>query len=137
MFASYLFLCYNIYNYIPIGCKIIIYFKEKHAMITSKQIYETYLNNRTKSNTLKYDIVMQNVEDYLYKLDCDAEKGIEPFPQIMTAREFVDKFSYDNSPIGWVHTAFKNAKCKVLFYDERSGFLGLKKTRMAKIVSCR
>ena len=106
-------------------------------MITSKHIYETYLNNRTKSNTLKYDIVMQNVEGYLYKLDRDAEKGIEPFPQIMTAAEFVDKFSYDNSPIGWVHTAFKNAKCKVLLYDERSGFLGLKKTRMAKIISCR
>lgn len=137
MFALYLFLCYNIYNYIPIGCKNYYFFKGAFIMITSKDIYETYRNSHIKSTTIKHDIVKRNVESYLYKLDRDAEKGIEPFPQIMTAKDFVDKFSYDNSPIGWVHTAFKNAKCKVLFYEERSGFLGLKKTRMAKIISCR
>ena len=106
-------------------------------MITSKDIYETYLSNRANSNTIKHDIVKQNVEEYLYQLDRDAEKGIKPFPQIMTAKELADKFCYDGSPIGWVHAAFQDAKCKVLFYDERSGFLGLKKTRMAQIVSCR
>ena len=106
-------------------------------MIDSKDIHETYTKSHMASTAIKFNIVEQKIQSYLYQLDRAAENGIRPFPQTMPVQEFVKRFTYDNSPIGWAHTIFKKSKCQVHFYDERSGFLGLKKTRMAQIVSCR
>ena len=103
-------------------------------MTTSSDIYNTYRANSIARNTTRYNVVEQKISYFLYKIDEDAAKGTRPFPQTMTVEEFVNKFCYDNSPIGWAKTIFAKAKCQLRFFDMRSGFLGLKKTRMVQII---